>query len=622
MADSKLRRLRVLHLVGADGKSGLNPLLLPLLTRGNRERIEVQVINFVPGSARFAVVRQSGLPVHEVALSRQRFSPLALNEIRKIIGEFNPDLVHAWGLTAQIVANLLCGWGAKALPIVWSVNRTAPLYKNDGWLDKRKVALAVKFAEKCKRIVFPSAVAAANHRREGVPEEKGLVISSGVDAERFKPDDAARVRVREQLELPKDAIVVGMYAPFQPEYDHGTLLKGVGELTRVNPNLYCVLAGRGLVRGNAPLMAMVGGGTLGTRTRVIGEWTDLSALFNACDVVCSTATADTARLQLAMSMLCGVMCVATGVGAQGEVLGNFGVSIEIGSPEAVSRGIRRLLEMPTDRKAFMTLEARKHVLQNFNMTRSIEKYHELYIELITGEAPAQSAVVESSAKDKAQSQAIAEIIANRAAAIAHAARAQPAKTEAAAEKAPVESASEDFGSVASKEPAPATPSPAPTIAAKVETAKNEEAPQPKRAPQNDTIDFEAYTVSSAVKTTGAKDEESTASTHWSDDDAKLMDDILIEADPATAKANADKAAAATKATAAKAAANAAFAAALANGGDAAGALDPKLIAALNLSRAQAGGSKAVAGKPPPAPELAAASEHAVDSVPLNKAGKG
>jgi glycosyltransferase involved in cell wall biosynthesis len=579
-------------------------MLVPLLTRGNRERIESQVVSLSIADARFAVVRQSGLPVHELALSRQRFSPGAYFEAKKLIAEFKPDVLHAWSSTAQILATRLAGTGKAATPVVWSVSRTTPLAKNAGWLDRFKFSRNVKTAADCRRIIYPSAVASANHRRDGLPES-GAVISPGIDAERFKPDDAARQRVRQQLELPKDAILVGMYAPFSPEFDHTTFLKAMGELIRINSNLYCVLAGRGMVKGNAPLAALLGG-TLGTRTRVVGEWTDLNALFNACDVVCSSSTGDATRLTLAMSMLCGVMCVATGVGAQGEVVGSFGVSVELGSPDAMVRGIRRILEMPTDRRAFMAQAARKHVLQNFNMSRSIEKYHELYGELVTGETPAFVTNAEADAREAAQSVAAAEIIASRAA-TTMLRNAQSVAQPTTEKSAPTEPAT-GFGQVQQvAESIKAKPSTtlgfAATASATADPTNQEATTQ--EAIKNDSIDFDALATSRmpALKIKTTSGEPSTEADPWTEADAHLLDEILVEADAETAKANADKAAGAAKNAAAKAAANAAFAAALAGNPDAAKTMDPKMLAAaLNLS---GGGGhsapRAVAGKAPPPP---------------------
>src|SRR5690606_18278724 len=130
------------------------------------------------------------------------------------------------------------------------------------------------------------------------PEEGYAVIPPGVDAVRFKPDPAVRAKVREKLGLEPGALVLGMVAPFQPEYDHATFLKAVGAMIKTQPTRAVFLARHGVQKGNASLIALIGGGALATRTHLLGEWSDLAALFNACDVVCSSALNDGARMTL------------------------------------------------------------------------------------------------------------------------------------------------------------------------------------------------------------------------------------------------------------------------------------------------------------------------------------
>ena len=114
-------------------------------------------------------------------------------------------------------------------------------------------------------------------------------------------------------------------------------------------------------------MALVGGGTLGTRTHLLGEWSDVASLFNACDLVCSSALNDSSRMTLVMAMLCGVPCVATGMGAQGEVIGQFGVAIEPGSPAAFVKGITRVMQLTPEKRAHMAQGARKHALEELRV---------------------------------------------------------------------------------------------------------------------------------------------------------------------------------------------------------------------------------------------------------------
>lgn len=388
------RQLRVLHVVSSGGiADSMQPFaFMPLLTRLPKQRVKVQVVSLSPGCVRAAVLRQQGVPVHDVALSRARFELGGFKELMTAVHAFRPDVIQAWGHTAQLVSGTIrkrCDWSPA---VIWNVTDTIPLAKDAGFVDRQKLKLVAKAAQSTDRIVYASEAAAAHHRRAGYPEQGYAVIAPGVDAARFKPDPAARTKVRERLHVPHDSFVVGMVAPFRPEYDHASFLKGVAELIKTHPNLYVLLAGHGVQRGNAPLMTMIGGGALSQRIQLLGEWSDLTSLFNACDLVCSSALTDNARMTLAMAMACGIPCVATGIGAQGELIGQYGVAIEPGNPSAFVRGIGKILAMPQERRLHLAQSARKYALQNLVYVRSLQKYLQLYGELVGKELIAQTPI--------------------------------------------------------------------------------------------------------------------------------------------------------------------------------------------------------------------------------------
>lgn len=357
-------------------------LLMPLLTRMPRQRVKIQVVCLAAGAVPAAVLRQNGVPVHDVALSRHKFSVKGFAELVKAAQAFRPDVIHAWGYTAQIVSNAVRKRCDRKTKLIWTIANTVPLARNAGLIDRRKVKSAAQRAAAADRIVYASEAGAWQHRRAGFPESDSHTIPPGIDATRFKPDPAARLKIRQQLQLGPEAFVIGMVAPFQPEYDHATFLKAIGELIKGNPHIAVVLAGHGVQKGNAPLMALLGGGTLATRTQLLGEWSDLASLFNACDVVCSSALNDGSRMTLVAAMLCGVPCVATGMGAQGEVIGQHGIAIEPGSAAAFAKGIMRVLQLAPDKRAAMAQGARKHALQSYVYVRSLQKYLQLYYDLI------------------------------------------------------------------------------------------------------------------------------------------------------------------------------------------------------------------------------------------------
>jgi glycosyltransferase involved in cell wall biosynthesis len=383
VAESDINPIKVLHLVSASRQSPngtatvpLSAQLTPLLARIDRKHFRLEVVNFAPGDRQAAVMRQLGVPVHDIELSRRRFAPSAFSELRKFASSFKPDLIHTWGHSAALAARWLQG---VRVPTVWTMPAGEPDSTN--FLDRFKVKQLVKHAAMSKHIVYPSNAIAAAYRRLGFPEANGSLIAAGVDLDRFKPDAKVGQQLRAQLKLEANAFVIGMHAAFAPENDFASLVRATAELIKHNPDIYVVLAGKGVQRGNSGVMALLGGGTLATRTTLLGEWSDLSALFNACDVFCSSALHDGGAQTLASAMLCGVPCVGTGKGLQGEVLSQYGIAVEPGSPNGLVRGITRVLEMSAEKRIFMVEAARKHVVANFSMQAAVQKYLGLYLQM-------------------------------------------------------------------------------------------------------------------------------------------------------------------------------------------------------------------------------------------------
>src|SRR5262245_41806160 len=138
---------------------------MPVLTRLPKQRVKTQVICLAPSAVPGAVLRQSGVPVHDVALSRKRFSFGGFSELVKAAKGFRPDVIHAWGYTAQICANMLRKRLDRKIKVVWTVGSTTPLPRGAGMIDRQKVKYAAKAAATADRIVYASDSGAAQHRR-------------------------------------------------------------------------------------------------------------------------------------------------------------------------------------------------------------------------------------------------------------------------------------------------------------------------------------------------------------------------------------------------------------------------------------------------------------------------
>jgi hypothetical protein len=87
------------------------------------------------------------------------------------------------------------------------------------------------------------------------------------------------------------------------------------------------------------------------------------------------------------------------MGAQGELIGQHGVAVEPGSPAAFIRGINKILQLAPDRRLQMATAARKYALQNFVYVRSLQKYLQLYGDLVGHEALAATTIAAPPADD-------------------------------------------------------------------------------------------------------------------------------------------------------------------------------------------------------------------------------
>ena len=349
------------------------------LTAIPRSVAEPRVIRFAQEDTESTTLRLLGVPVHDIALSRKQFSPLAVRDLNAIAQACQPHIIHAWDHTAQLAAVMLEANLGAQVRMVWTMTGTRPA---TGLLAQARLRAVLNYAQRADAIVYGSATAAEAHHEQGFPSDRHRIVAPGVNADLYKPDFARRRQVRAQVRIAPEAFVVGMYAPFGRSVDHTLLLNAVAELTNEYPQLHLLLGGAQVELQNAALSGLLRQApTLVGRVHVVGKSLDMAELFNASDCACFTATVDARRLDIVAAMLCGVPCIATSVGAQRELLGNFGLGIAAGSVHGLADAIRKLAALSPTARALMAQRARQHALRNYTVKRTAGRYRRLYEKL-------------------------------------------------------------------------------------------------------------------------------------------------------------------------------------------------------------------------------------------------
>lgn len=375
---SPVQPIRVLHLLSAEPQT--RPIeraaLRGVLSEIPRRRVAPQIVRFAKGDAHGMALKMLGVEVHELGARRQPLSSVALRELRAVAEQCRPHILHAWDYPAQLASLAL--QDDLGVRLVWSMTATRP----PSGLLNGSLRSTVKDAARADAVVYTSRLSATAHHDAGFPADKRRIVEPGVDAELYKPDFAARRRVRAQWQIPTDAFVIGMHAPLTPQLDHAALIATADELARSQPQLHVLLAGTQVDTHNPALGALVRAAKhIAGRVHAVGNMLDMAELYSGCDVACAIASDDSRRLDVVAAMLCGVPCVATSVDAQAELLGDVGIGVAVGDRHSLHAALQALIDMPAAKRATLAQRARQHALRNLTSKRAGARYLRLYEKL-------------------------------------------------------------------------------------------------------------------------------------------------------------------------------------------------------------------------------------------------
>ena len=218
------------------------------------------------------------------------------------------------------------------------------------------------------------------------------MIPSGVDTQRYRPDPAARERLRAAFALRADALVVGVVSQLIERKRHSWLFALLPELLRERPELTIVCFGRGPLEGK--LLVELAERGLSGRVVLAGFRSDLPSLVPGLDLLAHPAGREGLGLALLEAASAGVPVVACAVGGVPDVVvdGETGVLVPRDDAAALGRALRALLAAPAERARLGTA-ARLHVERRFDLGKLVAAHHSLYTRVLGESAAAAAAPV-------------------------------------------------------------------------------------------------------------------------------------------------------------------------------------------------------------------------------------
>jgi len=226
----------------------------------------------------------------------------------------------------------------------------------------------------------------------GARSGKVTIVPNGIDLADFpprQPDEA----VRQQLELPADAPLVGILAALRPEKDHATFLRAAALVHAVLPEARFLVIGGGPER--VRLESLVAELGLKDSVLFLGDRRDVADLLAALEVVVLSSLTESSPNAVLEAMAAARPVVATRVGGVPDLVedGATGFLVPPGAPAAMSQRILDLLRSSELRHAFGTA-GRARVEREFTTQQVKQRLEALYDRLLGARLALEKSLVD------------------------------------------------------------------------------------------------------------------------------------------------------------------------------------------------------------------------------------
>jgi glycosyltransferase involved in cell wall biosynthesis len=338
--------MKIIEITNVD--FSLRHFLLPLM-RAMRARGH-EVIGGCAEGPLLDAVRTEGFRVIALPFVR-RLSPLAhvraFWSLVAILREEKPDIVHGHMPISGFLARM-AGWVARVPTVAYTCHGFLFNHASSS-LPRRVLSFVMEWIAARVTDVFltVSEAEARDARRLGICT-RAEAVRNGRDPGVFRPDPAARARIRTELGVPQDRVVILAVSRLVWHKGYPELAVAMHSV----PEAELWVVGERLDSDRGPAMiALLRAAGLGYRLRLLGYRDDIPALLAAADIFTLPSRFEGLPMSVIEAMLTGLPVVATDVRGPDEQVehGVTGLKVPAGDAAALGTAFGRLVRDPAQR---------------------------------------------------------------------------------------------------------------------------------------------------------------------------------------------------------------------------------------------------------------------------------
>ena len=361
-------------------------MLYKLLQGLDRSQFDPHVISLSTKGELGSRIEALGVPITALGMHSRVPNPLAWVRLVIVLRRLEPQIVHTW----MYHADLLGGLAARCAGIkgvVWGIHHSNLSRRHNKWTTLGVVKLCALLSRRVPRFIV-----SCSHRAQDVHVQAGYyasamrVIGNGVDLSSFRPDPEAYARVRDELSVSTNALLVGMVARFDRQKNHSGFIQAAQLIHKKVPQVHFVLVGSGIDHSNVALVAAIEKAGLRSKVHLLGLRRDIPRLMAAFDLLVLPSHGEAFPNVVLEAMACHLPCVVTDVGDCARIVGATGRVVGEGDMPALAQQIVALCSMPIWERRQLGVKARERAERYYAIAAIVNQYQRCYFEVLRSKA--------------------------------------------------------------------------------------------------------------------------------------------------------------------------------------------------------------------------------------------
>ena len=370
--------INVMHIITELDVGGAEVMLAKLLAAIDPGRFNHFVLSLKNKGPIGTQIEKQDIPVYELNLHRPFLGIRALSKLPVILSQQRPDLIQGWMYHGNLAASLFRFLKVCNRPVIWNIRQSLNSLRQEKPLTHMAIRAGALFSGSAAGIICNSHVSADQHAAMGYYDGKVRIIPNGFDLRRFRPNIQIRQKLRSELKVPENGILVGMIARYHPMKDHVNFLKAASLIAKQRSNVRFLILGRDVDKSASGLIRVVDALGLTGRVTFLGERPDVESFYAALDIASLSSRGEGFPNVIGEAMACCTPCVVTDVGDCRRLVGKTGIVVPAKDPEALQNGWERLINKGQVERAKLGMAARRRILENFEISKIAGQYEELY----------------------------------------------------------------------------------------------------------------------------------------------------------------------------------------------------------------------------------------------------